>query len=80
MDQIFSYKFTIKQIFQEHWDDYLSSPQNSVPDYVVSTVNKMLNCRNPPQSQPKFNSKSRTFFHSLKSEKINLHPLSFSDP
>jgi len=47
MEQIFSYRFSIKQIFQEHWDDYFSSHQNSVPDYVVSTVNKMLNGRNP---------------------------------
>ena len=47
MEQIFSYRFSIKQIFQEHWDDYFSSHQNSIPDYVVSTVNKMLNGRNP---------------------------------
>lgn len=37
----------MEQIFQEGWDNYLSKHQNSVPDYVVSTVNKMLNCRNP---------------------------------
>ncbi|GAI33905.1 unnamed protein product, partial [marine sediment metagenome] len=37
----------MEQIFQERWDDYFSSHQNSVPDYLVSTVNKMLNCRNP---------------------------------
>lgn len=47
MKQIFLYKFSIKQIFQEHWDDYFSSHQHPVPDYVVSTLNKILNCRNP---------------------------------
>lgn len=37
-------RYSIKQIFQNHWDDFLSI-NNNVPDYVKETVNKMLSCR-----------------------------------
>lgn len=39
-------KYTIKQIFQEHWLVYLAK-HPEVPDYVRENVSKMLNCRNP---------------------------------
>lgn len=39
-------KYTIKQIFQGHWDKYLER-HPEVPDYAIKTIEKMLNCRNP---------------------------------
>lgn len=47
MEYILSRRFSIKQIFQEHWDSFLSKHKDSIPDYVVSAVNKMLSCRDP---------------------------------
>ncbi|MEO0228208.1 MAG: transposase [candidate division WOR-3 bacterium] len=37
---------TIKQIFKDHWPDYLTKNPNT-PDYVIKQVEKMLACRNP---------------------------------
>lgn len=39
-------KYTIKQIFQKHWQDYLAK-HPGVADYVLETVAKMLACRSP---------------------------------
>lgn len=39
-------KYTIKQIFQDNWEEYLTKHPD-VPDYVRENVTKMLNCRNP---------------------------------
>lgn len=39
-------KYTIKQIFQKHWPDYLAK-HPEVPDYVIESVEKMFNCRDP---------------------------------
>lgn len=35
----------IKQIFKEHWEDYLFQNKHLIPDYVKTTVQKMLSCR-----------------------------------
>ncbi len=67
----------MEQIFQEPWDDYFSSHQNSEPDYVVSTVNKMLNCRNTQKLSyhkfacPNHPEKFIVFPHSCKSRFCN---------
>jgi len=42
-------KFSIKQIFQDNWQKYLAVHQDLTPDYVITTVEKMLSCRNPHQ-------------------------------
>lgn len=47
MEQFFPSRFSIKQIFQEHWANYLSQNRSSIPEYVISTINKMLSCRDP---------------------------------
>lgn len=48
MELVTSYsKLSIKHIFQEHWDDYLSKNKDSIPQHVIDTVEKMLACRNP---------------------------------
>lgn len=39
-------KYTIKQIFQDHWPEYVKNHPD-VPLYVRETVEKMLSCRNP---------------------------------
>jgi hypothetical protein len=46
MERVTSTKYTIKQIFQDHWDEYLEE-HPLVPDYIRENVSKMLNCRNP---------------------------------
>lgn len=43
MQELISGKYTIKQIFKDHWDSYLTKHKPS--DYVITTVNKMLACR-----------------------------------
>ena len=40
-------RFTIKQIFKEHWENYLSSHKDSLRQDVIWTIEKMLSCRNP---------------------------------
>ena len=35
---------SIKQIFQKHWQQY---DKDHLPDYAISQIEKMLNCRNP---------------------------------
>jgi hypothetical protein len=42
-----TYRFTIKQIFKEHWGAYLSRHKDSLPQHVIRTVQKMLSCRDP---------------------------------
>lgn len=39
--------YTIKQILKEHWEDFVFKNTNLIPDYVISTVKKMLSCRDP---------------------------------
>lgn len=40
-------KYTIKQILREHWWIYTLKNIDSIPDYVISTIDKMLSCRDP---------------------------------
>ena len=47
IEQVRSYRFTIKQIFKEHWESYLSSHKDSLRQDVIWTIEKMLSCRNP---------------------------------
>ncbi len=42
-----TYRFTIKEIFKEHWEVYLSRHKDTLPHYVIRTVEKMLSCRDP---------------------------------
>lgn len=42
-----TYRFTVKEIFQDHWETYLSQYGDTLPDYVTRTVEKMLACRDP---------------------------------
>lgn len=39
-------KYTIKQIFKDHWTEYLAK-HPEVPEYVRNEVKKVLNCRDP---------------------------------
>jgi len=39
-------KYTIKQIFQDHWAFYLAAHPD-VPSYVADNVDKMMRCRDP---------------------------------
>lgn len=45
--EFISGKFTIKQIFKDHWNNVLSLHKTEIPDFVITTVNKMLSCRDP---------------------------------
>jgi len=47
METVVSTRYSLKQIFQEHWEDYLFENKDSLPDYIISTVEKMLACRDP---------------------------------
>ena len=47
IEQVRSYRFTIKQIFKEHWENYLSRHKDSLRQDVIWTIKKMLSCRNP---------------------------------
>jgi len=47
IEQARSYRFTIKQIFKEHWENYLSRHKDSLSQDVIWTIEKMLSCRNP---------------------------------
>jgi len=42
IEQVRSYCFSIKQIFKEHWENYLSQRENSLCQDVIWTVKKML--------------------------------------
>lgn len=44
--EIIGGRYTIKQIFQDHWDAYLQRYPD-LPQYVLETVEKMLSCRDP---------------------------------
>jgi len=44
--EIFTGKYTIKQIIKEHWANYLIKHPD-VPDYIKKEVDKMLICRDP---------------------------------
>lgn len=45
--EIITGKYTIKQIFKEHWSEFLKKYHKGIPDYVIENVEKILNCRNP---------------------------------
>ena len=47
IEQVRSYRFTIKQIFKEHWENYLSQHKDSLRQDVIWTIEKMLYWRNP---------------------------------
>ena len=47
IEQVHSYRFSIKQIFKEHWENYLSQHKDSLRQDVIWTVEKMLSCRDP---------------------------------
>lgn len=40
-------EISIKGIFKANWPNYLATHRNSIPDYVITTVMKMLSCRDP---------------------------------
>ncbi len=44
--EIFTGKYTIKQIFKEHWEEYLERYPD-IPDYIRKEVRKVLHCRDP---------------------------------
>lgn len=46
VDTITSKKYSIKQIFEEHWDEFLNI-HSKTPKYILAEAKKMLNCRNP---------------------------------
>ncbi len=46
-------KYTIKQIFKEHWDDYLKK-YPLVPEYIRNEVRKVLGCRDPKNGYLKY--------------------------
>lgn len=39
--------YTIKQILQDHWAHYVLAHLHEIPQYVIDTIDKMLDCRNP---------------------------------
>lgn len=39
--------YTIKQIFKDHWDDFVKNHGAGIPGYVTKNVEKMLECREP---------------------------------
>ena len=40
--------FTIKQIFQDNWDNFVSdNPDITIRPIVFEEVNKIINCGNP---------------------------------
>ena len=47
IEQVRSYRFTIKQIFKEHWENYLSQHKDSLRQDIIWTVEKMFSCRDP---------------------------------
>lgn len=40
-------KISIKKIFKDNWSNYLATHRDSIPDYVIITIGKMLSCRDP---------------------------------
>lgn len=44
--EIITGKYTIKEIFKDHWGEYLEKHPRT-PAYIRNEVEKMLNCRNP---------------------------------
>ena len=44
---MFSTKYSMKQIFKEHWEDFIFNRPDLIPNYVYTTVEKMLSCRTP---------------------------------
>ena len=47
IEQVRSYRCTIKPIFKEHWEDYLSQHKDYLRQDVIWTVEKILSCRDP---------------------------------
>ena len=47
MEILSSRRYSIKQIFKNHWHQYLEENKDSITDYVKTTVQKMLSCRDP---------------------------------
>lgn len=45
--EIITGKYTIKQIFKDHWPNFLEKHHKGIPDYVIENVQKILHCRNP---------------------------------
>lgn len=43
--EIITGKYTIRQIFKDHWSDFLKKHQKSIPDYAIWNVERMLLCR-----------------------------------
>lgn len=39
--------YTIKSIFEDHWEGFVQRHAKSIPDYVVADVHKMLDCGYP---------------------------------
>jgi hypothetical protein len=44
--EIITGKYTIKEIFKNHWDEYLEKHPET-PGYIRDEVRKVLNCRDP---------------------------------
>ena len=38
-------KISIKKIFKDNWPNCLATHQDSIPDYVITTIEKMLSCK-----------------------------------
>jgi len=45
--EIITGRYTIKQIFKDHWPDFLKKYRKGIPNYVIENVEKVLNCRDP---------------------------------
>ena len=41
------HRISIKEIFKDNWPNYLAAHQDSIPNYVSATIEKMLSCRDP---------------------------------
>ncbi len=40
-------KISIKKIFKDYWPDYLATHRDSILDYIIITIKKMLSGRDP---------------------------------
>lgn len=47
--EIITGKYTIKQIFKDHWEEYLEKHPD-VPDYIKNEIRKILGCRDPEKN------------------------------
>ena len=70
-------RFSIKQIFKDHWDNFVKTSGISIPGYVKNNVNKMLSCKDPDKLGyhkyccPDHPKESLTIPHSCKSRFCN---------